>query len=277
MKHNVTVILAACTLVCALLACNLPASQQSSQPDYPATGTAQAAMTLQAQGQTTATPSTAPASSPAPTATSTPSAVTADVMASTSCRTGPGTVYAIVTNLNAGQTAVVVGQDPLDQYWLVDNPNGSGTCWLWGLYATVTGNSAAVPSVTAPAPPDLKAAKATKAAATPTQGAKAAAPAAPANFSSTGLIACTLTKNALGGYNLAYKGRLTWDQNANTSGFRIYQGLTLLQTVSSGTATSAAVAGTVAASATAQGVSFGIEAFNAAGSSTREDITVSCP
>ncbi len=277
MKRNFRVILAACALIFGLSACNLPAAQQGNQPDYPATGTAQAAMTSQAQGQDTGTSTAAPAASPTPAATLTPSSVSASVMASTDCRTGPGTAYSIVTNLNAGQTAIVVGQDQLDQYWLVDNPNGSGTCWLWGLYATVTGNSAAVPAVTAPAPPDLKSVKATKGAVTPTQAAKASAPAAPANFSSAGLIACTLTKNSLGGYNLAYKGRLTWDQNANTAGFRIYQGLALLQTVTSGSATSAEVAGTVTASATTQGVSFGIEAYNTAGSSTREDITVPCP
>ena len=42
-----------------------------------------------------------------------------------------------------GATAEVVGKDTSSNYWIIQTPTG-GTCWLWGAYATVQGNVAAL-------------------------------------------------------------------------------------------------------------------------------------
>jgi hypothetical protein len=97
-----------------------------------------------------------------PTVTSTPSPVfTAtsiipqiSVSVATNCRVGPGRVYDRVGALLVGQVAEVVGRDPIGNYWYIRNPNQSnGFCWLWGEYATVTGNFAALPVFTPPPTP----------------------------------------------------------------------------------------------------------------------------
>jgi hypothetical protein len=43
----------------------------------------------------------------------------------------------------------VVGRDATSNYWYIRNPNqNGGFCWLWGQYATVTGDFAALPVFT---------------------------------------------------------------------------------------------------------------------------------
>ena len=49
--------------------------------------------------------------------------------------------------------AEVVGRNLNGNYWYIRNPNDSnGYCWLWGEYATVTGNFAALPVFTGTRP-----------------------------------------------------------------------------------------------------------------------------
>jgi hypothetical protein len=67
---------------------------------------------------------------------------------------GPGKVYDRVGALLVGQVAEVVGRNLNGNYWYIRNPNDSnGFCWLWGEYATVTGNFAALPVFTPPPTP----------------------------------------------------------------------------------------------------------------------------
>ena len=97
-----------------------------------------------------------------PTGTLTPSPVftttafnpQVSVSVATNCRTGPGKVYDRVGALLVGQMAEVVGREDTGNYWYIRNPNQSnGYCWLWGEYATLTGNFAALPRLTPPATP----------------------------------------------------------------------------------------------------------------------------
>ncbi len=74
------------------------------------------------------------------------------VRVATNCRTGPGRSYAQVGVLNPGDRAVVVGKNEALDYWIIQNPDGAGTCWLWGYYATVHGNAALIPEVPNPDP-----------------------------------------------------------------------------------------------------------------------------
>jgi hypothetical protein len=73
----------------------------------------------------------------------------------TNCRIGPGKVYDLVGNgLQVGQMAEVIGRDSGGQYWILRDPDSpSITCWLWGQYATVTGDWQSLPVMTPPPTP----------------------------------------------------------------------------------------------------------------------------
>jgi hypothetical protein len=86
---------------------------------------------------------------PSPVFASTPIVSQVSVSVATNCRTGPGKVYDRVGALLVGQVADVVGRNSTGNYWYIRNPNQSGGfCWLWGEYATLTGNFAALPIFT---------------------------------------------------------------------------------------------------------------------------------
>ena len=68
----------------------------------------------------------------------------------TNCRTGPGVPYPSVGSLMVGETAEVVGRSPYGDYWIIKNPDNPGTCWLWGLHATVTGDTSNLPVIQPP-------------------------------------------------------------------------------------------------------------------------------
>lgn len=86
----------------------------------------------------------------------TPTPLTPQISVSmpTNCRTGPGKVYDRVGALLVGEIAEVVGRDPTGNYWYIRNPDQSnGFCWLWGEYATLTGNISVLPVYTPPPTP----------------------------------------------------------------------------------------------------------------------------
>jgi uncharacterized protein YgiM (DUF1202 family) len=91
------------------------------------------------------------------TPTQMPSATNAVPMAmvseNTNCRTGPGVIYDWVSILMVGQKAEVVARSADGSYWVIQNPEGAGTCWLWGYYATVEGSTANLPVWDAPPTP----------------------------------------------------------------------------------------------------------------------------
>lgn len=172
-------------LVLALsLACNLPAGLSATNVpagDVVATALAQtqavqtivaysAAATLAAmqaaatQAAPSPTPSITPTETPAwtetpsltptPTATFTPEVPMVSVSVDTNCRTGPGKVYDMVGALTVGKSAEVLARDPTGNYWYIRNPNNPASfCWIWGQYATVSGNIAGLPVYTPPPTP----------------------------------------------------------------------------------------------------------------------------
>ncbi len=90
---------------------------------------------------------------PSPTLTVTPTATetatppsqpaTLSVSVATNCYAGPGSSYAYVITLSPGVIAALEGQDPADNYWIIEVPGAPGSvCWLWGQYASVSGNTA---------------------------------------------------------------------------------------------------------------------------------------
>lgn len=88
--------------------------------------------------------------------TPTPSAVTLKVSVDTNCRTGPGKTYDIVTIFRIGKTGEVIGRNAASTYWVIRNPEGSGHCWVWGKYASLTGPTASLPIWDPPATPTPK-------------------------------------------------------------------------------------------------------------------------
>ena len=75
------------------------------------------------------------------------------VVIPTNCRQGPGVAYARVGGLQPGQVAEIVGRHAERNYWIIREPNRNVVCWLWGEYATVTGDTDALPIYTPPPPP----------------------------------------------------------------------------------------------------------------------------
>ena len=102
------------------------------------------------------TPSLTPTSTwtPTPVFTNTPAVPLISVSVATNCRVGPGRVYDRVGALVVGQTAEVIGRNNAGNYWYIRNPNRTTDfCWLWGEYATVSGNIGALPVYTPPPTP----------------------------------------------------------------------------------------------------------------------------
>jgi len=91
--------------------------------------------------------------SPTPIYTPTSAVPLVSVSVATNCRVGPGRVYDRVGALLVGQTAEVIGRNQVSNYWYIREPTRNVNCWLWGEYATVTGNFAALPVFTPPPTP----------------------------------------------------------------------------------------------------------------------------
>ncbi|MBK8781996.1 MAG: SH3 domain-containing protein [Anaerolineales bacterium] len=235
-------------------------------------------VTATADGAASATPDAAlpPAANAAP-----PSgAPTVTVSTATNCRTGPGQAYPSIFGLPVGQIAEVVGKNTSTNYWIIKIPNGNGTCWLWGQYATVTGDTSALPTVAIPPTPTPTITPTPKVTVTPTP-TTALAPAAPSNLSETNI--CTPTGISTPKYNLT--ATVTWqDNSSNEKGFTIYfnAGMVSGNVIQS--------VGTVGPNTTSFVHNFGankelqpviyVEAFNDAGVSSRVAVNIStagCP
>lgn len=148
-------------------------------------------------------PTTDPAANTAPLAT-TSSAVTLTVSQNTNCRSGPSQDFDEVGSLGPGQIAEVIGKDTFNNYWVIKLPDGSGkTCWLWGQYATVTGDPSKVADVATPTP----------------KGGSAASTGALNAPTLTGSVNCV----DVGGGDYEYQIGLDWkDNSTNETKFNIY-------------------------------------------------------
>jgi hypothetical protein len=94
-----------------------------------------------------------PSLTPQPPNTNTPSVPMVSVSVDTNCRFGPGKGYELLGALLVGEQAEIVARDPSGLYWYIKNPDRGGFCWLWGNYATTTGNVGSLPVFTPPATP----------------------------------------------------------------------------------------------------------------------------
>jgi len=252
-----------CILVLGMFACNLP-SQTPGTPtpesDIAATATVFVLTVTAQNSQPVATqlPSstTFPTDTPTITPTFTPTVPMVKVSVDTNCRAGPGVVYDRVGGLLAGEEAVVVGKFSASNYWIVNNPDSSGTCWLWGQYANVSGNTAGLPEYTAPPTP------------TPTNTPTPTKPNAPDSLTPNKI--CTPA-----GTYFNYQFVLQWDDSANNEdGYRVYFNGGLVATLPANAIIYPHAAGTFPAGVP---ITYEVEAFNATGTSAKKSIIVSCP
>jgi len=270
--RKTTFICIAVFILLILSACNLPVpatnNQDEPQPDLALTITAQALLLTQSGEQPAIeTPIPDPVSSSTPELTSTPkytatteftaisSIPLVKVSVDTNCRLGPGVAYKAISALTIEQEAQIVGKNSfVPNYWVINNPSGSGTCWLWGQYATVTGDTSGLQEYAVPPTP------------TPTIGGLKAVE----NLS----LAKTCDLIALTGAYI-YRGTLTWDDRSdNEDGFNLYINDTFAEALPPNTTSY-----TIPVFANAGGTEhkFGIEPFNAAGKGTLKQVIFVCP
>ncbi|KAF0111383.1 MAG: Uncharacterized protein FD147_990 [Chloroflexi bacterium] len=153
-------------MILSLAACNIPLGKVTA-PDLQATVAAEVAIaqsamtivaaTLNAGAQIIPTNTVAveplvtftPTLTPTITLSPTPEGVFLTLSKDTNCRKGPLAVFQAVTTVKAGQTVEVVGRNPENDTYYVKNPNSPGSfCWLWGQFATLTGNQVSLPVFT---------------------------------------------------------------------------------------------------------------------------------
>ena len=83
----------------------------------------------------------------------TPGVLQVRVNAPTNCRSGPSLAYDKVWALEVNNTAEVIGRNERGNYWLIRIPGRSGdTCWIWGRYATLIGDTNVVLPIFTPPP-----------------------------------------------------------------------------------------------------------------------------
>ena len=85
--------------------------------------------------------------------TATATGVSLKVSVPTNCRVGPGKAFEIVSVMRPGKTARVIARHATADFWVIENPEGSGSCWVWGEYATLSGSTANVPMWATPPTP----------------------------------------------------------------------------------------------------------------------------
>jgi len=263
MAYKVGVLFFYLSLIITLGACNLPPQRNAGAPDLVATITAQALL-LQSPFPETVADTPLPQFTSTITPTATPSVLTVTVSQNTNCRSGPGKDYDVVDELLIGETAEVVGKNTANNYWIIKRPSGSGTCWLWGQYSAVSGDTSAltelVPlSTTAPSPT----------ATAQEQGDVEIGLAAPQNLVANKICI------PVAGPKFRYNGVIIWgDVNDYEDGYHIYLNGGLFGTVAEN-ATSFPLPGLVLAPGTP--IKMGVEAFNDAGTSTKKEIIITCP
>ena len=77
--------------------------------------------------------------------------VTVTVSVATNCRQGPSAAFASLYGMPVGQVAKVVAKNSYSGYWIIEIPGQNGqTCWLWGQYATINGDTASLKDVVTP-------------------------------------------------------------------------------------------------------------------------------
>jgi len=243
-----------------LAACTLPSATDATVTQtYSPEEIAQTIVALTQTAEAAAVTQTPlpPTNTAVPEGTSTPSITTVSVSVATNCRTGPDVAYPLVLVFQPGATAEVVGKYSATNYWIIKTPTDD-TCWLWGQYANVQGNTSTLPEMAAPPAPVVEV--------TPTATEEVVlGPSAPANFSAT----ATCQVLDLGGGQKILQGKmdkLIWSSVADATGYKIYVDGVEEQDLGGGTTSTNLDALTLSPT------NYGIAAYNANGTSTIKTI-----
>jgi hypothetical protein len=138
------------TLILTFLiqACNIPTSAPVTETPTPPVSPSP----TQPLPTDTPTQPPLPTGTPPPTLTATPSVPIAfprDV--AVNCRFGPGQAWIVLSGLNVGQTAQILGKNSDGTWWYIVDPFNSGkNCWVSGSVTSTAGNLAAIPVVQTP-------------------------------------------------------------------------------------------------------------------------------
>ena len=252
-------------LIIVISACNLPGGQppiSNATPDLVLTITAQALLlqtplNSQPPPESTLTPAVpgqvigtdTPAFTATTTLTPTSSIPMLTVSADTNCRSGPNKDYAYLGVLLINETAEIVGKNTVTNYWIIKNPDAVGTCWLWGNYATVSGDTSKLAEV--PIPP------------TPTPSI----PDAVKNLKANKIC-------FFNGVSYDLSGFITWEDGPNEAGYRIFVNGELFSTVALNV-TSSAIPNLVLAPGGS--IKMSVEAYNSTGKSPQKSVEIFCP
>jgi hypothetical protein len=210
----------------------------------------------------TETPTPAPAATATVTITPSPTVPLVNVTTATNCRTGPSTSFDIVITLNPGTKAELIGKNSGLNYWIIKVPGGAGQCWLWGQYAVLEGNLAALPEYPSPATP------------TPSL------PVAVTNFKAD--VSCQLADSE-GEIVILFNEvhvELTWTDVANNEdGYKIFRNDELLATLSPNTTgyeddTTLSILFILGSDPPS--ITYSIRAYNGAGQSPKKEVHVDC-
>lgn len=203
-----------------LAACTMP---NSTSEDEPSADDLAMTYVAQTQGAPVVEPTATSTLTPTSTPTATSSVTTVSVSVATNCRTGPDVVYALVLVFQPGATAEVIGKYQAPNYWIIKTPTND-TCWLWGEYATVQGDTSTLAEMAPPPAPVVEEVPTS----TPDNGGggnnpgNVASPiATPGNFSAT--ASCQILD--LGGGNKILQGKmdtLSWTPVNGATGYTIY-------------------------------------------------------
>ncbi len=94
------------------------------------------------------------AQTPSPTFTTTPEPPMISVSVNTNCRVGPGKAYDNLGYFLVGEKAQIVGRAPDGEFWVIRLPKNPTTlCWVWGYYASLSGDIRSLPVIEPPPTP----------------------------------------------------------------------------------------------------------------------------
>jgi hypothetical protein len=150
MKHRMIIAVFIIPILLLTSACNLPLAVP--QTGMPPSDKLNPLVAPASTATDTATPPPSP--SPSLTLTPTPARPVLWVATDTNCRSSPGKVYDWVGGLQVGEKAEIFARDPRNEYFYISNPDNIGTfCWVWGFYATPSGDTGGLPVFTPPPTP----------------------------------------------------------------------------------------------------------------------------
>lgn len=97
---------------------------------------------------------------PSPSGLPTPVALVATAIQNANCRSGPGSLYDVLTSVLQGVEMPIVGRNQESTWWAVQAPGLIAHCWVWGQSVEIEGDPGLAPILAAPPLPS----------ATPVQG-----------------------------------------------------------------------------------------------------------